>query len=157
MLFYFCFHICGETFQHPMNHVHIVIILITMLEIVFQKDNFLTILMGIWTHRSLDRGTTAILIPITWHGANSLISHCKLKLLKIMLHNFMNSTINHIRSSMVKYFSTFHKTLTLSFYFSIFNISNFMTILLFYFGKSIFKKINNPYGMILYLPNYTII
>jgi hypothetical protein len=31
---------------------------------------------------------TVILIPITWHGATSLVSRGKLKLLKIMLHNF---------------------------------------------------------------------
>jgi hypothetical protein len=38
---------CGEALQHPMNHVHIAVTLITMLEIVPQQDSFLTILMGI--------------------------------------------------------------------------------------------------------------
>jgi hypothetical protein len=43
-----------------------------------------------------------IVIPITQDGATSLISYSKLKLLKIMLHNFMNYTMRHIRSSMIK-------------------------------------------------------
>jgi hypothetical protein len=38
---------CGEALQHPMDHVHIAVTLITMLEIVPQQDSFLTILMGI--------------------------------------------------------------------------------------------------------------
>jgi hypothetical protein len=41
-------------------------------------------------------------IPITQDGATSLISRGKLKILKIMLHNFMNYTIRHICSSMIK-------------------------------------------------------
>jgi hypothetical protein len=102
LLFYFCqFISCGEAFQHPMDHVHIAIVLITMLEIVL--DNFLIILMSIWTHYSLDRGMTLTLIPITQHGGTSLISRGKLKLLKIMLHNFVNCTIRHIRSSMINH------------------------------------------------------
>jgi hypothetical protein len=39
-------------------------------------------------------------IPITQDEATSLISHGKLKLLKIMLHEFMNCTIRHICNSM---------------------------------------------------------
>jgi hypothetical protein len=70
------------------DHVHIAIVLITMLEIVLLPDNFLTILTSILTHNSLDRGMTLTLIPITRHGATSLISRGKLKLFKIMLHNF---------------------------------------------------------------------
>jgi len=66
-----------------------------MLEIVLLLDNFLIILMSI--------GMTLTLIPITWHGATSLISRGKLKLLKIMLHNFMNCTIKHIPSSMINH------------------------------------------------------
>lgn len=85
-----------------MNHVHIVIILIIMLKIVLLQDNFLTILMSIWTHSSLDRGMSLTMIPMTRHGVTSLISRGKLKLLKIMLHNFMNYTIRHIHSSMIK-------------------------------------------------------
>jgi hypothetical protein len=38
---------CGEALQHPMDHVHIAVTLITMLEIVPQQDSVLTILMGI--------------------------------------------------------------------------------------------------------------
>jgi hypothetical protein len=41
---------------------------------------------------------TAILIPLTQHGANSQISHGKLKLMKIKLHDFMNCTINHLNN-----------------------------------------------------------
>jgi hypothetical protein len=40
---------CEEAFQHPMDHVHIAIVLITMLEIVLVPDNFLIILMSICT------------------------------------------------------------------------------------------------------------
>jgi hypothetical protein len=98
--YFFQFSSCGEAFQHPMDHVHIAIVLNTMLEIVLLLDNFLIILMSIWTHCSLDRGMTLTLIPITQHGATSLISRGKLKLLKIMLYKFMNSTIRHIRSLM---------------------------------------------------------
>jgi hypothetical protein len=104
ILFYFCqFSSCRESFQHPMDHVHIAIVLITMLEIVLLPDNFLIILKSIWTQISLNRGMTLTLIPITRHGATSLISHGKLKLLKIMLHNFMNYTIRHIPSSMINH------------------------------------------------------
>jgi hypothetical protein len=45
--------------------------------------------LGIRTHRSLDQGTTTILIPITQHGANNQTSHGKLNFLEILLHNFM--------------------------------------------------------------------
>jgi hypothetical protein len=38
---------CGEALQHPMDHVHIAVTVITMLEIVPQQDSVLTILMGI--------------------------------------------------------------------------------------------------------------
>jgi hypothetical protein len=48
-------------------------------------------------------------IPIIQDGATSLISHGKLKLLKIMLHNLMNYIIKHIRSSMIKQ-SIHHRT-----------------------------------------------
>jgi hypothetical protein len=41
-------------------------------------------------------------IPIIRDGATNLISRGKLKLLKIMPHNFMNYTIRQIRSSMIK-------------------------------------------------------
>jgi hypothetical protein len=43
-----------------------------------------------------------IVIPITRDEATSLISRGKLKRLKIMLHNFMNYTIKHIRCLMIK-------------------------------------------------------
>jgi hypothetical protein len=86
-----------------MDHVHIAIVLITMLKVVVLQDNFLTILMSIWTHNYLDRGMTLTLTPMTRDGAISLISRGKLKLLKIMLHNFMTYTIRHIRNSMIKW------------------------------------------------------
>jgi hypothetical protein len=38
---------CEETFRHPMDHVHIAMTVITMLEIVLQQNNFLIILTGI--------------------------------------------------------------------------------------------------------------
>jgi hypothetical protein len=38
---------CEETLRHPMDHVHIAVTLITMLEIIPQQDSFLTILMDI--------------------------------------------------------------------------------------------------------------
>jgi len=85
-----------------MDHVHIAIVLITILKIVLLQDTFLTILMSIWTHSSLNRGMILTLIPITQHGVTSLIFRGKLKLLKIMLHNFMNYIIRHICSSMIK-------------------------------------------------------
>jgi hypothetical protein len=66
-------------------------------------DNFLIILISIWTHRSLDQWMTLTLIPITRHGTTCLISRGMLKLLKIMLHNFMNCTIRHIRNSMINH------------------------------------------------------
>jgi hypothetical protein len=51
LLLYFIFvnlvHVCGEAFQHHMDHVHIAIVLITMLKIVLLQDNFLTILISI--------------------------------------------------------------------------------------------------------------
>jgi hypothetical protein len=37
----------GEAFQHPMDHVHIAIVFITMLKIVLLPDNFLIILTSI--------------------------------------------------------------------------------------------------------------
>jgi len=71
------------TSQHLMDHVHITIVLITMLKIVLLLDNILTILMSIWTHSSLDRRITLTLTPMTRDGATSLISRGKLKLLKL--------------------------------------------------------------------------
>jgi hypothetical protein len=42
-------------------------------------------------------------IPMTQDGATSLISRGKLKLLKILLHNFMNCTIRQIRNLMINH------------------------------------------------------
>jgi hypothetical protein len=48
ILFHFCqFISCGEAFQHHVDHVHIAIVLITMLEIVLLSDSFLIILISI--------------------------------------------------------------------------------------------------------------
>jgi hypothetical protein len=44
---------------------------------------------------------TFILILITRHGATSLTSRGKLKIMECMLHKIMNCTISHIRSSMI--------------------------------------------------------
>ena len=94
----------GETFWHPMDHVHIAKTLITVFEIVPQQDNFLTILMGIWTRHSLDWGMKVILIPITQHGATNQISHGKLKFFEILLHNFMiiHIPLNQLHNSNIK-------------------------------------------------------
>jgi hypothetical protein len=62
--FFLLFYLCGEIFLHPIDHVYIALILIIKLEIVLKWDNFLTIIMSIWT-QSLDRVMTSTLIPIT--------------------------------------------------------------------------------------------
>ena len=86
----------------PKDYVHIDITFITMLEIVLKQDNFLTILMSIGTHCSLNRGMTAM-IPITQHGTINLISRDKIKLLKIMLQHCKNCSNKHIWSSMINH------------------------------------------------------
>jgi hypothetical protein len=45
--FFLLFYSCGEIFLYPMDHVHISLIFIIMLEIVLKLDNFLTIIMSI--------------------------------------------------------------------------------------------------------------
>jgi hypothetical protein len=52
---------------------------------------------------SLDREMNFILIFITRHGATSLTSRGKLKIMESMLHKVMNCTISHIRSSMINH------------------------------------------------------